>query len=859
MDAHTIREKFTAYFQNLGHQKVASSSLIPHNDPTLLFANAGMNQFKDYFTGKAKPKFSRATTIQKCVRAGGKHNDLENVGHTARHHTFFEMLGNFSFGDYFKEQAINFAWQFLTKEIDLPADRLYVTVHHQDEEARQLWQKVGVSNDRIFNRGDKDNFWEMGQYGPCGPCSEIYYDHGEKFASGVQGVDFIDDDSRFVEIWNLVFMQFEKSAAGTAPLPRPSIDTGAGLERIAAIKQGKYWNYDTDLFLPLIHQLETLSHKSYQDEKYTSAMRVVSDHIRSCTMLITDGVIPSNEGRGYVLRRIIRRAVHYLQKLEAPAGSFAKLVPTVFEILGTEYPQNAQNQTLAEKFLQLEESKFLETLGLGLDFLRHEVKKLKDKVLPGEVAFKLYDTYGLPLDLTQAIMRDDGYTIGAGFEAAMQKQKEQSKKSWKNVTGTDLKVFYDALEKHGPSEFLGYEQEEATATLLAKIPLGENTALIFNQTPFYGESGGQLGDHGEIRQDNFVLAHIDNTLKPVSNLIVHLSKDADGLIVGQKYLLAVDHRRRQLTKANHSATHLLQAALRQVLGTHVNQAGSSVGPDKLRFDFTHHQAVTKEELQEVARIVNEQIQNDLPVHAKIMDKEEALKTGAQALFGEKYGAKVRVMEMGNFSKEFCGGTHVTHTGEIQLFIILAESSLASGVRRIEAVTSSAALNYLQERHQQLTNLENTFGLKAYRLAEHFTHLQEDLKQSQKQIAEQKTKLMAAASSNLAKTQRSLANGLCFWPVEVDPCENLKQLSDVLAGQMKQGLMVLVQKKDSGQTPANILLKAVHADQLDCGSLLKTSLQGRSGKGGGRNQLAQGSLAVHEIQDWLTQLQDLISK
>ena len=858
MRAHTIREKFSTYFQNLGHQKVASSSLIPHNDPTLLFANAGMNQFKDYFTGKAHPKFSRATTIQKCVRAGGKHNDLENVGHTARHHTFFEMLGNFSFGDYFKEQAIAFAWQFLTKEIELPADRLYVTVHHQDEEARKLWQKVGVSNDRIFNRGDKDNFWEMGQYGPCGPCSEIYYDHGEKYASGVKGIDFIDDESRFVEIWNLVFMQFEKSAAGTAPLPRPSIDTGAGLERIAAIKQGKYWNYDTDLFLPLIHQLESITHKSYQDEKFTSAIRVVSDHIRSCTMLITDGVIPSNEGRGYVLRRIIRRAVHYLQKLEAPAGSFAKLVPTVFEILGAEYPQNAQNQTLAEKFLQLEESKFLETLGLGLDFLRHELKKLNDKVLPGEVAFKLYDTYGLPLDLTENIMRDEGYTIGEGFEAAMQKQKEQSKKSWKNATGTDLKVFYDAVEKFGPSEFLGYEQEAADATLLTKIPLGENTALVFNQTPFYGESGGQLGDTGEIGQDNFVLAHIENTLKPIPNLIVHLSKDADGLVVGQKYHLNIDHQRRQLTRANHSATHLLQAALRQVLGTHVNQAGSSVGPDKLRFDFTHHQAVTKEELQRVAQIVNEQIQNDLPVTAKIMDKEEALKTGAQALFGEKYGAKVRVMEMGDFSKEFCGGTHVSHTGEIELFIILSESSLASGIRRIEAVTRQAAFNFLLARHGQLSALENQFNLKASRLAEHFGRLQDELKQTQKLLAEQKTKLMAAASNDLAKTKQTLPSGLTFWPIKVDAGEDLKKLSDVLANQMTEsGLMVLYQQKEASAPMANILLKAIHQDKLDCAQLLKTSLQGHQGKGGGRAPLAQGSIAAGEISAWLEQLRKMI--
>ena len=596
------------------------------------------------------------------------------------------------------------------------------------------------------------------------------------------------------------------------------------------------------------------------DERFTSAMRVVSDHIRSCTMLITDGVIPSNEGRGYVLRRIIRRGVHYLQKLEAPAGSFAKLVPTVFEIIGQEYPQNAQNAALAEKFLQLEESKFLETLGLGLDFLHHEIKKLSAKILPGEVAFKLYDTYGLPLDLTQAIIQEEGFVLGEGFEAAMQKQKELSKKSWKNTTGTDLKIFYDALEKHGATKFLGYEQDTASATLLAKIELAEHTALIFNQTPFYGESGGQVGDTGVIQQDNFLLAHIADTLKPVPNLLVHLSKDADGLQVGQNYTLAVDQRRRQAIKANHSATHLLQAALRQVLGTHVNQAGSSVGPDKLRFDFTHHQAVTKEELRQVAQIVNDQIQNDLPVCAKIMDKEAALKTGAQALFGEKYGAQVRVMEMGDFSKEFCGGTHVNHTGEIELLVILGESSLASGVRRIEAVTRQAAFNFLLGRHQELSTLENQFGLKANKLSEHFVRLQEELKQTQKVLTEQKTKLMAAASTDLAKTKQSLASGHIFWPIKVAAGEDLKKLSDVLANQMpaaESGLMVLYQQKDPHAPVANILLKAVHQEKLDCGQLLKTSLQGHQGKGGGRAPLAQGSIATEEIPAWLEQLSKLL--
>ncbi|MEI8346887.1 MAG: alanine--tRNA ligase, partial [Pseudomonadota bacterium] len=795
MKAQEIRERFANYFMRNTHQKVASSPLIPLNDPTLLFANAGMNQFKDYFTGKARPPFARAVTVQKCVRAGGKHNDLENVGNTARHHTFFEMLGNFSFGDYFKKDAVAFAWEYLTKELSIPKEKLFISIHHSDDEAFGIWHKsMGIPTERLFRKGDKDNFWEMGEFGPCGPCSEIYYDHGEQYSTPnwtpKSGQDLLDNEGRYVEIWNLVFMQFEKTKEGKFNLPRPSIDTGAGLERISAIMQGKYWNYDSDLFIPIIRKIESFCGKKYEDPQYSANFRVVADHIRACSMLITDGAIPSNEGRGYVLRRIIRRAARHLRELGAPDLTFHRLVPSVFEILGKEYPQNAQNQVLAEKFLHLEESKFLETLDQGIKFLSSALESdLKGNIFPGDIAFKLYDTYGFPLDLTQSILQDKNITVDQGaFDKAMEKQKEQSKKSWKGGEGVDLKVFYELKEKFGESKFVGYDKLEAEAKLLSKTQLNEIVALIFDQTPFYGESGGQVGDVGAIYQGQHLLAHVTDTTKPVEGLFAHLSKDADALEVGQTYRLVVDTSKRQATACNHSATHLLQASLIKVLGNHVKQSGSAVTPDRFRFDFAHPQAVTSDELEKVEELVNEQIRQALNVQTKVMPKEEAMKMGAQALFGEKYGDNVRVVKMENFSSELCGGTHIHNTAEIGCFSILSEGALSSGVRRIEAVTSQGALERLKHRSDVLAQIEEMLVAKEDHLLPRIENIMKDAKTLARQLEESKDQLRSHQGDSLFQNSEKLPNGITFLCTQAPIGEDLKKLSDLFAGKNPKGVL-----------------------------------------------------------------------
>ncbi len=745
MRAQEIRNAFSNYFIRQGHQKHKSSSLVPHNDPTILFANAGMNQFKDFFTGKATPENRRAVTIQKCVRAGGKHNDLENVGFTARHHTFFEMLGNFSFGDYFKKDAIRFAWELLTVDLKIPAEKLLVTVHESDDEALEIWNKeIGVPREKIFKLGDKSNFWEMGDVGPCGPCTEIFYDHGPEKSTGVPaGCQEIDDEGRYVEIWNLVFMQYEKYKEGNEIkrklLPKPSVDTGSGLERVTAALQGKYYNYDTDIFEPIMNAIAELSGKNYYNDKseeVKSSFRVVADHIRSATMLITDGVIPSNDGRGYVLRRIIRRAVRHLSLLGLKEASFHKLVPAVFKSLGEEYPDNAANAALAEKLLKLEEEKFRKTLDTGLALINEELAKVKaGQKFSGEVAFKLYDTFGFPLDLTEVILREKKLELDTkGFEDAMAKQKAQSKSAKKfSVQEDNLKLFYSIKEKFGETNFTGYEEVTGNAKLLAKEEIDGKFYLVFDKTPFYGEGGGQLGDKGEIFSKEGKLASINDTQKPVDGLHVHLSEDADALTVGESYALKVNHEERELTKRNHSATHLLQSALIKVLGNHVKQAGSSVGPDRLRFDFTHSEALKPEEIAKVEELVNSAVASALPVTAAHMTKDEATKKGAMALFGEKYGDRVRVLTMGSFSCELCGGTHVSNTGEIGLFKIIVETSLASGIRRIEAITSTNAIDYLLHRSKVLSEVEKNFAVKEEKVLDKISALFADVKDKNKQI------------------------------------------------------------------------------------------------------------------------------
>ncbi len=863
-----VRESFTKFFESKGHVKMESSPLIPQNDPTLLFANAGMNQFKDYFTGKAIPENPRVVTIQKCVRAGGKHNDLDNVGFTARHHTFFEMLGNFSLGDYFKSEAISFAWEFLTEELKIPKDKLYVTVHDTDEEARMIWHKEqGIPLDRIFYMGDKDNFWEMGDIGPCGPCSEIFYDHGEEYSDGADTSEcLLADEGRYVEIWNLVFMQYEKYKDESGDikrkdLPKPSVDTGAGLERLTAALQNKYWNYDIDGFAPLISAIEKLSGKKYTDKNSTSSIRIVCDHIRAATMLITDGVIPSNEGRGYVLRRIIRRAVRHLNELGIQELSFYKLVPVVFEILGKEYPQNAVNADLATKLLKIEEEKFRQTLKTGLDLLNKEMGKLSSEgTLDGKVAFKLYDTYGFPLDLTETILEEKELKLdNAGFEKAMQKQRENSKAASKfEVKEDNVKVFYQAKEEFGATNFCGHTNLKMEATLLSMIDLGEYTALVFNETPFYPEGGGQVGDQGELHSPSGkVLTKIVDTQKPVDDLIVHYVKSDDAAVLdkGNQYQLVVNKNLRELTMRNHSATHLLQAALIKTLGPHVKQAGSRVSADSLRFDFTHPEAMKKSEIEDVEKLVNEQISNGLDVQASLMSKDEATEKGAMALFGEKYGDTVRVLEMGDFSLELCGGTHVNNTKDIGIFTITVETSLSSGVRRIEATTSINAYKYLAARSQVLSQLERNLSVKSEKVVGKVASLQKDLKEKNKEISALKDELQAQATKDLFNKIENLSNGVGFVSVELKDGspKDFRGLSDKFVDKDPENVLFLYLIE--GDKVSYLLRTNKKNKNISCSNVMKETQEIVAGRGGGRPDMGQGSGESQNISKFIEAIKD----
>jgi alanyl-tRNA synthetase len=870
MRAQEIRNAFSNYFIRQGHEKHKSSSLVPHNDPTLLFANAGMNQFKDFFTGKANPINRRAVTIQKCVRAGGKHNDLENVGFTARHHTFFEMLGNFSFGDYFKKDAIRFAWEFLTVDLKIPKEKLLVTVHESDDEALEIWNKdMGVPREKIFKLGDKSNFWEMGDVGPCGPCTEIFFDHGPDRSTGVpDGHQEIDDEGRYVEIWNLVFMQYEKYKEGDEIkrklLPKPSVDTGAGLERVTAVVQGKYYNYDTDIFAPIMRAIGNLSGKDYymtksEDEK--ASFRVVADHIRSCTMLITDGVIPSNEGRGYVLRRIIRRAVRHLSLLGLKEVSFYKLIPAVVASLGEEYPDNAQNVALAEKLLKLEEEKFRKTLDTGLALINDELISLKPgERLSGEVAFKLYDTFGFPLDLTEVILREKNLTLDLkGFEDSMARQKEQSKKTSKfSVKEDNAKVFYTIKEKFGNTLFTGYGEETTNAKLLAKEEIEGRFYLVFDKTPFYAESGGQVGDKGEINSAVGKLATIIDTQKPVDCLHVHVSNDADALVIGESYKLMVNQRERELTKRNHSATHLLQSALIKILGNHVKQAGSSVGPDRLRFDFTHSEAMNPREVEMVEELVNSAIASSLKVTAAQMTKEEATKKGAMALFGEKYGDEVRVLQMGDFSIELCGGTHVTNTADIGLFKILFETSLASGVRRIEAITSSTAMSYLLKRSDILSEIEKNFAVKEERVLEKLSALLTDARDRTKLIENLNDKLQNFEAQRLFNDQKSIKNGMTLTIAKAPSADqgNMRKLGDIFIDKFPKGVLFLYAIE--GEKVSFILKTGRENKGIDCAGILKQVMPLVNGRGGGKPDNAQGSGEAAKTQDLIKAIDEALA-
>lgn len=845
-----IRRTFVDYFKKNGHENVASSPLVPQNDPTLMFTAAGMVQFKDVFTGKEKRSYTRAVTSQKCLRAGGKHNDLDNVGYTARHHTFFEMLGNFSFGDYFKEEAISYAWELVTKGFDLDPKKLLVTVYSEDEEAASLWRKIaGLSDYKIIRIPTSDNFWSMGDTGPCGPCSEIFFDHGDKVAGGPPGSADADGD-RFIEVWNLVFMQYEQQEGGKRiNLPNPSIDTGMGLERIAAVLQGQHNNYDTDLFKTLITASTDLTgaNKSTQRQSHN----VIADHLRAACFLIADGVLPSNEGRGYVLRRIMRRGMRHAHILGAKDPLMWRLVPTLVNLMGDTYPELSRAQTLIQQTLKLEEEKFRQTLERGLKLLQESTSTLsKGQDFPGDVAFKLYDTYGFPLDLTQDVLRAEDKAVDvAGFQACMEQQRQKARAAWVGTgEAANEQVWFDLKEKHGSTDFLGYSTTHAEGLVLAllkgqnlaeKAIEGEEVFILTNQTPFYGESGGQVGDQGLITTENGDQIKIFDTLKKLGSLHVHVGKVMKGQIeAGDSVKLDVDATRRRQVAANHSATHLLHAALRQVLGSHVTQKGSLVAPDRLRFDFTHAKAVSAEELQQVEKLVNEQILKNNSSQTKLMTPDEAVAEGAMALFGEKYGAEVRVVSMGDekFSVELCGGTHVSSTGDIGLFKILSESSVSSGVRRIEAITGEAILELLKETQTTLM-IEREQSKKS-------------LNDLQKQIADLRRQMtLGGKGSSAANDFTTLGSYKAAVRHLTDvPARDLKALVDQLKKDMGSGIAIVTSVME-GKVSLVVGVTDDLTSKVSAVDLVKVGAETLGGQGGGgRPDLAQaGGVNENAVQ------------
>ncbi|EGQ9499855.1 alanine--tRNA ligase [Vibrio cholerae] len=843
MSTDEVRRAFLSFFESKGHQIVESSSLVPANDPTLLFTNAGMNQFKDCFLGLEKRAYTRATTAQRCVRAGGKHNDLENVGFTARHHTFFEMLGNFSFGDYFKEDAIQYAWEFLTDVLQLPKERLLVTVYETDDEAFDIWnKKVGIPADRIIRIGDKkggkkfdsDNFWQMGDTGPCGPCTEIFYDHGDHIWGGPPGSPEEDGD-RFIEIWNNVFMQFNRHADGTMePLPKPSVDTGMGIERISAIMQGVHSNYEIDVFQTLIKAAADAI--GYQDLTNQS-LRVVADHIRSCAFLIVDGVMPSNEGRGYVLRRIIRRAVRHGNKLGAQGAFFHKLVGPLAEVMGTAGVELKKQQALVEKVLRIEEENFGRTLDRGMSILNDALDQLSGQVLDGETVFKLYDTYGFPADLTNDVARERGFSIDeAGFEQAMEEQRQRAREA--GQFGTD----YNSLIKSATNtEFCGYTASRGQSVVremfvegaeVSTLSAGDKAIIVLDNTPFYAESGGQCGDTGVLKTDAGIF-HVEDTQK-LGNAIAHHGVLAQGVLAtGDQVDAIVDEKRRAAISLNHSATHLLHAALRKVLGEHVAQKGSLVRAETLRFDFSHLEAMTPAEIKEVERLVNQEIRNNHNIETNIMNIDEAKAKGAMALFGEKYDDQVRVLSMGDFSTELCGGIHASNTGDIGLFKIISEGGIAAGIRRIEAVTGEGALDYLDAQQAQHDAKVSEMAAKAKLL--------------EKEIQQLKDKLAAKESAGLINQVKQIA-GVNVLVAQLNGADNkaLRGMVDDLKNQLSSGIIML---GNVAEGKVGLIAGVTNdlTNKVKAGELVNMVALQVGGKGGGRPDMAQaGGTDAHAL-------------
>ena len=875
-----VRTDFLGYFAKQGHEIVPSSSLVPNNDPTLMFVNSGMVQFKDVFTGKEKRPYSRATTAQKSVRAGGKHNDLDNVGYTARHHTFFEMMGNFSFGDYFKSDAIPFAWDVVTKVLGLSADKLCVTVYHDDDEAANIWKKVtGFSDSKIIRINTMDNFWMMGDTGPCGPCSEIFYDHGDKIWGGPPGSPEQDGD-RFIEIWNLVFMQYEQMAGGErVRLPKPSIDTGMGLERVSSILQGKHNNYDIDIFSAIIKHSADLTGVA-PDGDQVASHRVIADHLRAAAFLIADGVMPSNEGRGYVLRRIMRRGMRHAHLLGAKDPLLVKLFPTLQTMMGEAYPELYSAQGLISETLRMEETKFKQTLDRGLKLLDEETAKLGDgQVLNGEVAFKLYDTYGFPLDLTQDALKARNITVDVeGFNKSMDKQKADARKAWAGSGDTATeKIWFDLAEQKGATEFLGYEKEASEGQIVAIVKdgalvdvanKGDEVQILLNQTPFYAESGGQVGDTGVLQNGDNVFK-VTDTAKKLGKLYVHVGKVETGTFrVGGAVEARVDHERRSNIRAHHSVTHLLHEALRQTLGDHVAQKGSLQMADRTRFDVSHPIAMTPEQIQNVERMVNDEIWANTEVVTRLMDLDAARESGARALFGEKYDSEVRVVSMGRasggknipFSVELCGGTHVKRTGEIGLFKIVAESAVASGVRRVEAVAGSTALAYLKEQEGRLVETANLLKSNTGEVIDRVKSLIEEKKKLEQELTSLRRKIATGGGSDAGPASKDIG-GVKFISRVLDdvPAKDLKPMADDLKAKIGSGVITLIASFE-GKASIVVAVTDDLTGKINAVDLVKVGAEALGGKGGGgRPDMAQaGGTNIAAANDAVTAIEKALA-
>lgn len=876
MDSRKVREKFLNYFRDHGHEIVGSSSLVPKDDPTLLFTNAGMVPFKNLFLGLEKRPYTRAASSQKCVRAGGKHNDLNQVGYTNRHHTFFEMLGNFSFGDYFKEEAIDMAWELMTVEYGLPEEKLWVSIYKDDDEAYKIWsQKIGLPHDRIIRFEEEDNFWSMGETGPCGPCSEIYYDQGAEVSCGKPTCSVGCDCDRYLEVWNLVFTQYNRDPDGNlTPLPNPNIDTGMGLERLAAVLQGVYSNYDSDLFSDIIKLTEELAGSRYgQDKKNDISFKVIADHSRATAFLIADGIMPSNEGRGYVLRRIIRRAIRYGQVLGLSGPFLHRLTDKVIDVMGPDYPELAHSKRFIDEVVINEEKRFADTLFHGLSLLKEGMDGLRSKgqsIIPGGLVFRLYDTFGFPPDLVEDMARDEGFRVDiGGFDHAMAEQRAASQRSWKGSGEEEIPEIYRRLNARGlESQFLGYETLNAQARVISVLKDGqevdsasreEQVEIILDQSPFYGESGGQVGDTGWIGNDSVRIEVLD-TIRYPTNLIIHKGKIIEGMIsAGDKVEAVVDETRRRNIAGNHTATHLLQAALRETLGEHVKQAGSHVGPERMRFDFTHFAQIMPERLKEIEMLVNLNIQKNLPVTTQIMPRDEAFKQEAIALFEERYGDQVRVVTIGDgLSRELCGGTHVTATGDIGVFLLVSEGAVASGIRRIEAFTGEGAIREIQKEVDNLKTISSLLKTTPDQLAKKVQHVIGDQKEKDRKIESLKARLATKQSEDLITTAKEI-NGIKVISQEVAAVnpKDLREFADHLKDKLSSGIIVLGAR---GNGKVFLLCRVTPdlTDRFNAGNIIRDLSVLVGGKGGGRKDMAEGGgTKVSELKKALGKVYDII--